>query len=68
MISRGEGYYAFDWTDAAGHRSILPRVWIAPHAGDGEIREKLSDEFRRDFYPDSDPDDLSIPGLQAESK
>ncbi len=65
--ARGEGYYAFSFDTGAG-RSSLPPVWIEPGASEAEIREKLERAFSQDFYPDSAPDDLSVPGLATEGK
>jgi hypothetical protein len=67
-IPKGEYYYAFEITNRQGARSMLPPVWIDPSASDEQLKDKLSAEFRRTFRPESDPDDLSVPGLQTEGK
>jgi hypothetical protein len=68
VLANGEDYYAFAVVSAEGIRSTLPPVWVDPKASDQQVRTKLSREFRRAFDPDSEPGDLSIPGLQDEGK
>jgi hypothetical protein len=63
VTAEGEDYYSFEVRDADGTKSTLPKVWIAPKTTEEEIRYKLRREFRLAFDPDSEPDDLSVPGL-----
>jgi hypothetical protein len=68
VSAEGEDYYSFEASDSQGMTSTLPRVWIAPGSSDNEIRNKLRHEFRLAFDPDSEPDDLSVPGLATEGR
>jgi hypothetical protein len=63
VAPKGEDYYAFEIVGQDGTASGLPPVWVDPHASDAEIRAKLTREFRLAFDPDSEPGDLSVPGL-----
>ena len=69
VTSEDEDYYGFELAGSPGApASNLPRVWIDPHSSDRQVKEKLSAEFRRAFDPNSEPDDLSIPGLRDEGR
>ncbi|MDQ1472247.1 MAG: hypothetical protein QOJ99_3727 [Bryobacterales bacterium] len=66
--ARGENYYVFEMTDAAGTRSALPPIWIDPRGTDQQIRDKLRRELEQALHPESGPDDSSVPNLQTEGK
>lgn len=64
----GDDYYAIEAVNPDGALSTWPPVWIEPNSTEDQIRVKLSDGFRRAADPDSDPGDLSVPGLKNEGR
>ena len=68
VTPKGEDYYHFSVVAPDGPVSGFPPIWIDPASGDQQIRDKLSHEFLQALYPESAPDDLSVPSLKTEGK
>jgi hypothetical protein len=66
VTARGEDYFLIEVIDARGMRSNFPPLWIPGFLNDSQIRQKLTREFREHLYPESSPDDASVPNLQTE--
>jgi len=68
VTANGENYYTVAGVGSDGRKSNFPPIWISPASSDQQIKDKLSLEFTQNLYPDSAPDDLSVPNLKNEGK
>lgn len=62
----GENYYSFAMAYPDGTTTELPHIWIDPADSDDEIRVRLKRAINEALHPDNEPDDASVPNIQAE--